>query len=88
MRAKVCGGVSIVLRLLGDRAVAGGDKGAVHEEHGVLGESRAWLKRELRAEVVDDPVGRRLGDAEPRGELTHRLRQDRIRARWTVGTAA
>ncbi len=31
-------GVPVVLRSLGDGVVAGGDQGAVHDEHGVLGE--------------------------------------------------
>lgn len=48
------GGVAVVLRPLGDGVVAGGDQGAVHDEHGVLGEPLARLKREHWPEVVDD----------------------------------
>jgi hypothetical protein len=65
----VVGGVPVVLRLLGDRVVAGGDQGAVHDQHGVLAEPLAGLERERGSEVVDDTVGGRLRDTEQRGEL-------------------
>ncbi len=65
-------GVAVVLRLLGDRVVTGGHQGSVDDEHGVLAETLPWLEREQRPEVVDDPVLRRLGDTEQRGDLAHR----------------
>ncbi len=64
-------GVPVVLRPLGDGVVPGGDQGAVHDEHGVLGEPLAGLESEHRPEVVDDAVRRRLRDAEQRRELPH-----------------
>lgn len=45
-------------------------RGAVHDEHGLLAEPPPGLEGESRPEVGDDPVGRRLRDAEERGELT------------------
>ncbi|GGP56651.1 hypothetical protein GCM10010231_29420 [Streptomyces sindenensis] len=65
-------GVVVVLQLLGGRVVAGGHQSAVHDEHGVYAEPLARLECEFRAEVVDDPVGRELRDAEEWGELTQR----------------
>jgi len=65
----VVGGVAVILRLLGDRVIPGGDQGAVHDQHGVLAEPLALLERERRAEMVDDAVGGRLRDPEQRGEL-------------------
>ncbi|CCB77671.1 protein of unknown function [Streptantibioticus cattleyicolor NRRL 8057 = DSM 46488] len=66
----VVGGVPVVLGLLGDGVVTGGNEGAVHDEHGVLAEPLALLERERGPEVVDDAVGRRLGHPEQRGQLT------------------
>ncbi|GLW19770.1 hypothetical protein Stsp01_65130 [Streptomyces sp. NBRC 13847] len=40
--------------------VAGGDEGAVHDQHSVLAEPLALLERESRCEVFDDAVGARL----------------------------
>jgi len=68
----VVGGVPVVLRLLGDRVVAGGHQGAVHDEHGVLRETLSRLESEQGTEMVDDAVCSRLGYAEQRGELAHR----------------
>lgn len=68
----VVGGVPIVLRPLGDGVIPGGDQGAVHDEHSVLGEPLAGPKREQGAEVVDDSAGRGLRDAEQRSELSQR----------------
>lgn len=64
--------VAVVLGLFGDRMVASGHQGAVHDEHGVLAEPPTRLEREPGAEVVNDAVGRGLRDAEERGELAHR----------------
>jgi hypothetical protein len=67
----VVGGVPVVLRPLGDGVIPGGDQGAVHDEHGVLGEPLAGFEGEYRPEMVDDAVRRRLGHSERRGELAH-----------------
>jgi hypothetical protein len=45
--------------LLGHVVVAGGNQGAVHEQHGVLAEPLALLEGELRPEVIDDAIGGR-----------------------------
>jgi hypothetical protein len=50
--------------------VAGGDQGAVHDEHGVLAEPLALLERERGPKVVDDAVGGRLGHPEQRCQLS------------------
>src|SRR5690349_2132653 len=68
----VVGRVPVVLRLLGDGVVAGGDQGSVHDQHGVLAEPLALLERERRPEVVDDAVGGRLRHPEQWGELAQR----------------
>jgi hypothetical protein len=58
----VVGRVLVVLRLLGDGVVAGGNQGAVHTE------PLALLERERRAEMVDDAVSGRLRHSEHRRE--------------------
>lgn len=68
----VVGGVPIVLRLLGDGVVTGGDQGAVHDQHGVRAEPLALLEGECGAEVVDDAVGSRLRHPEQRRQLPQR----------------
>jgi hypothetical protein len=55
--------------LLGDRVVAGGHQGAVHDEHSVLAEPLARPEREQGTEMPDGAVGRGLWDPEQRGEL-------------------
>jgi hypothetical protein len=65
-------GVPVVLGLLSDGVVAGGHQGAVDDEHGVLAEPSARPQGKRGTEVVDDPVGRGLRDAEERRELAHR----------------
>ena len=65
-------GVSIVLRLLRDRVVAGGHESAVHDEHGALAEPLPLLEREQRRRAGDYPVGRGLRDAEQRRDLPQR----------------
>ncbi|GAA2628777.1 hypothetical protein GCM10009863_50010 [Streptomyces axinellae] len=49
--------------------VAGGDQGAVDDQHGVLAEPLALLEGERRPEVVDDAIGRRLRHPEERRQL-------------------
>lgn len=68
----VGGGVAVVLGLHGDRMITGGHQRAVHDKHGVLGETLAGLEREHRPEVADDAVRRRLRYPEQRSELPHR----------------
>ncbi len=58
-------GVSIVLRLLGHRVVAGGHQGAVDDEDGVPAEPAPLPECQQRTEVVNDAVCSRLGDPEP-----------------------
>jgi hypothetical protein len=65
------GGVPIVFRLFGDRVVAGGNQGSVHDEDGVLAEPFTGSKSEQRPEVGDDPVRGGLRDAERWRELLH-----------------
>lgn len=60
----VVGGISVVLLLRGDGVVARGDQGAVHDEHGVLGEPLAGSEHEHRPEAVDDTVRSRLRNLE------------------------
>lgn len=60
-----------VLRLCG-AGRAGGDQGAVHNEHGVPTEPSAGPEREKRAEAADDAVGCELRDAEQRGQPAQR----------------
>lgn len=67
----VVGRVLVVLGLLRHRVVPGWDQGAVHDEHGVLGEPLAGFEREHRPQVVDDAVRCRLGHPEEWGELAH-----------------
>lgn len=62
-------GLSRVLRLLGHLVVAGGDQGAVHDQHRVSPEPSAVLKCARRPEVVDDAVGRRQQNAGPLGSV-------------------
>jgi len=52
----VVGRVAVILRLLSDRVVSGGDQGAVHDQNGVLAEPLAGLECKMWAEMVDDPV--------------------------------
>jgi hypothetical protein len=68
----VVGGVPIVLRLLGDGVVTGGDQGAVHDQHGVRAEPLVLLEGECGAEVVDDAVGSRLRHPEQQRQLPQR----------------
>lgn len=65
----VVGGVPVVLRLLGDRVVTGGDQGAVDNQYGVPPEPLARLQGEQRPEMGDDPVRGGLGNPEQRSEL-------------------
>lgn len=57
----VMGGVPVVFRPLGDHVVAGWDEGAVHDQRGVAAEPLAGPQCEQGAEMVDEPVSRRLG---------------------------
>jgi len=50
------GRVPIVLGLLGDFVITGGNQGAIHDEHRVLGESAPWFKPEEWPEPADDAV--------------------------------
>lgn len=68
----VVGRVPVILGLLRHCVVPGRDQGAVHDEHGALGEPLAGLEREHRSEMVDDPVRRLLRQPKQRGELAHR----------------
>lgn len=68
----VVGGGPVVFGLFGDRVVAGGDEGAVHDEHHALAEPSTEPERERWPEVVDDAVGRGLGDPEQPRESAHR----------------
>lgn len=65
----VVGGVPVVLGLLGNSVVSGRDQGAVDDQNGVLAEPPPRLVRKEWADVVDDPVGRRLGHPERRRKL-------------------
>jgi hypothetical protein len=65
----VVGGVPIVLRLLGDLVIAGGDQGAVDDQYGVLAEPFALMEGKRRPEVANDAVGRGLGHPEQRCQL-------------------
>ena len=69
-------GVPVVLGLRGDGVGAGGHQGAVHDEHGVLGEPFTGLERENRPEVVNDAADRGLGNPEQRRQLA----QSQVRA--------
>lgn len=61
------GGVAVVLAGGGHGPVAGGDQRAVPDEHGLLTAPPPGLEGESRPEVGDDPVSRRLRDAEQQG---------------------
>lgn len=64
--------IAVVLRLLGDRVVAGGGQRLVGDEHDVLAET---LTRPLGGhppQLVDDPGSGRRGDLEERSRPVHR----------------
>lgn len=64
--------VPIVLRLLSHGVIAGRYQGAVPDQHVVLAEAVPRRERELRSEVVDDPVRRRLRHPDQRRQLPQR----------------
>jgi len=68
----VVGGVAIVLRLLRHLVVAGGDEGAVHNQHGVLAEPLA--QRQIRPPVGGDQEHTVLQRQAPRSARAHRIR--------------
>jgi hypothetical protein len=68
----VVGGVPVVLGLLSDGVIAGRNEGAVHDEHGILGEPLTCLERKQRPEVVNDAGRDRLRNPEQRRELPNR----------------
>jgi hypothetical protein len=71
VRCLVVGGVlPVVLRTLGDAVVAGGNQGAVHDQHGIFAEPLALAQSEGRPEMADYAVGSRLRDPEQQRELS------------------